>query len=241
MNKKKLRDNETIEEAYDKLKYKYERVVSENVALKLELKMYKSKLCFEILKDIKKDVTDENNKREKEIFEEQVVLDLKNALYRKNMEIEKMKKMIEKNDDDTISYNTPNFNGFDKMIDDTYKIMKMSKTLYIVQYHGIKNAINEVNLTSHKTIVALLKMTDEKMKEKGITIEEVNSFTKNYPMMHDFIKKKVDAQYSLISNSDAIGESMKELCNLINDIFGTNYISEKDVKNIVSFSNKITK
>lgn len=239
LNKKRNIDtynDEEIKQKYKELEYKYEKVVHENAALKLELSVYKNITYTNFFKDIQNKVINENNKRNEEAFKEDIILDLKSQIKEKELEILKLKGKL------TIT-ETPKFNKVadDKIIDDTFMSMILYKSFKIVQFHAIKNSIEKVGLKKDKIIQALLNLTPEKVAEKQITPDEIDSFSKYFPMISNFIENKVEKDYESLVHSNLLGENMKKICELMNYILGEKHIKDDDIKNIESFSNKIIK
>lgn len=239
LNKKRNIDTynyEELKQKYKELEYKYDKVIHENAALKLELDVYKNITYTKFFKDIQDKVINENKERDEEAFKEKVILDLKIKIKEQELEISRLKGKF-------VNTETPKFNKIidDKIVDDTFITMTLYKSFKIVQFHAIKDSVEKVGIKKDKIITALLKLTPDKVSEKKITPDEINSFSKYFPMMNDFIEKKVEKDYETLTASNLLGENMKKICEIINYISGENYIEENDIKNIESFSNKIIK
>lgn len=239
LNKKRNIDtysNEEIKQKYKELEYKYEKVINENAALKLELSVYKNITYTKFFNDIQNKVINENIKRDEESFKENVILDLKNKIREKDLEISKLKGKH-------IIAETPKFNKVvdDKIIDDTFISMVLYKSFKIIQFHAIKNSIEKVGIKKDKTITALLNLTIDKVAEKQITQDEIDSFSKYFPMISNFIENKVEKDYDSLKSSNLLGDNMKKICEMMNYVLEEKHIGENDIKNIESFSNKIIK
>lgn len=191
----------------------------------------------QILNGIKDKIIEENEERNNDVFKEVVILNLKKTIKEKDLEISRLKgKNIP-------ILETPKFNKLvdDKMIDDTFISLVLYKSFKIIQFHAIKNSIEKVGITSDKTIKALLNLTPEKVFEKGIKPEEVESFVKYYPMIDNFIREKVEKDYDSLKSSNVLGSNIRKICELLNEILGKEHIKKSEMINIENFSNKIIK
>lgn len=238
LNKKRninVFDDEDIKQKYDELKYKYEKVISENAALKLELNMYKGIVRSKFLEDIKNKVIEDNTTRDEEAFREKTIFNLKTIIKEKELEILKLKGK-------TPNLETPQFNKIvnDKIVDDTFVSLTLYKSFKIIQFHAIKNSVEKVGVED-KTIKALLNLAPDKVFEKEITPDELSSFSKYFPAICNFIKEKVEKDYNSLTSSGIIGYNMRRICEIMNYVFGEEYFKEIDIKNIENFSNKIIK
>lgn len=239
LNKKRNIDNynyEEIKQKYKELEYKYDKVIHENAALKLELSVYKNITYTKFFNDIQNKVISENTERDEESFKENIILDLKNKIKEKDLEILKLKGK-------STVLETPKFNKVvdDKIIDDTFISMVLYKSFKIVQFHAIKNSVEKVGIKKDKTITALLNLTPDKVAEKQITPDEIESFSKYFPMISNFIEEKVEKDYDSLKSSNLLGDNMKKICEIMNYILEEKHIGENDIKNIENFSNKIIK
>lgn len=239
LNKKRNIDTynfEEIKQKYKELEYKYDKVIHENAALKLELDVYKNITYTKFFKDIQNKVIDESAKRDEETFKENIVLDLKIKIKEQELEISRLKGKFANTE-------TPKFNKVidDKIIDDTFISMILYKSFKIVQFHAIQNSIEKFGIKKDKIITALLNLTPDKVAEKQITPDEINSFSKYFPMISNFIEKKVEKDYSVLESSNLLGDNMKKICEIMNYVLEEEHIGENDIKNIESFSNKIIK
>ena len=216
-----------------KIKSKY---ISNNNQLKKEKKYIGKYVYKKIKKEIMIDNKIINNEREKESFTENIRLDIKNKIKEKDIEILKLKGK-------STVLETPKFNKVvdDKIIDDTFISMILYKSFKIVQFHAIKNSIEKVGVKKDKTITALLNLTPDKVAEKQITPDEIDSFSKYFPMISNFIEEKVEKDYESLKSSNLLGDNMKKICEIMNYILEEKHIGENDIKNIENFSNKIIK
>lgn len=238
LNKKRsinVFDDEDIKQKYNELKYKYTKLLSENAALKLELNMYKNIVRSKFLEDIQSKVIEDNVKRDEEAFRENTVLNLKKIIMEKDLEISKLRGK-------TPILETPKFNKVvdDKIIDDTFLSLVLYKSFKIIQFHAIKNSVEDISIED-KTVKTLLNLTPDKVLKKEITPDELNSFSKYFPLISNFIKERVEKDYNSLISSSILGNNMRRICEIMNYIFGEKYIKEDDMKNIESFSNKIIK
>lgn len=232
-----MNNNEDIYELYNQLKYKYSRIMCENAALKLELKIYKTQLVKNITNDVNKEILEESRDREKKMFREYTIMQLKNQIHEKEEELKKYK---------NVSYtdrkieNSGEINRKDIYVNETLKCLSLSRSLDIVKLYGLKKAFDyNKTINSENIIDSILNLTPEEINKKNLKTDEIFAFTQHYPMIKKFIEEKTKTCCIDTGLLGFVGSEVMEICKMINEIYGEDYIKKIDIERIGDFCNKI--